>query len=367
MKIRRVLGWGAAVVTLTLLAAGLVAYWKSGNSCDDPGPLAPSHPIKAAVHCDYGSPDVVVLTAIEKPVPADSELLVRVRAASVNPLDWHSMRGTPYLARFVMGLRKPETIRLGVDFSGTVESVGRSVTRFKPGDEVFGGKTGAFAEYLTIRESGSVVLKPANLTFEQAASVPVAAITALQGLRDKGQLQPGQKVLINGASGGVGTFAVQIAKAFGAEVTGVTSTKNVALVRSIGADQIVDYTKDNFTTGGVIYDVILDNVGNHSLSAFRRVIALKGKYVMVGGPAGRWVDPMPRALGAVVMSRFVSQDMAMFIADLNQKDLAVLADLMAAGKVTPVIDRQYKLSEIAEAIRYLETGRARGKVVITVE
>ena len=367
MRLKRVIGWSAGLAALALVAVGLVGYWTSSNSCDDPSPVAPSHLIKAVVQCEYGPPEVLTLTAIEKPVPADSELLIRVRAASVNPLDWHFMRGTPYIARLVMGLRKPKTIRVGVDFSGTVESVGRSVTKFKPGDEVFGGKTGAFAEYLTMPESGSVVLKPANLSFEQAAAAGVAAVTALQGLRDVGHLEPGQKVLINGASGGVGTFAVQIAKALGAEVTGVTSTKNLELVRSIGADQVVDYTKENFTTAGVRYDVILDNVGNHSLSAFRRVANPKGRYIIVGGPAGRWIDPLPRALGAMVMSRFVSQDMAMFIADMTPKDLAVLADLMAAGKVTPVIDRQYKLVEIAEAVRYLETGRARGKVVVTVE
>ncbi|MFN0182084.1 MAG: NAD(P)-dependent alcohol dehydrogenase [Gemmatimonadales bacterium] len=321
----------------------------------------------AVTYCDYGSPDVLQLGAVEKPVPSDSQLLVRVRAAALNPLDWHYLRGTPYLARIEMGLRKPKNVRLGVDFAGTVESVGRSVTRFKPGDEVFGGRTGALAEYLTIRESGSVVLKPAHLTFEQAAAVPVAAITALQGLRDRGRLQSGQAVLINGASGGVGTFAVQIAKSFGATVTGVTSTRNVELVRSIGADHVVDYTKENFTTGTQRYDVIIDNVGNHSLSAFRRVAAPGGKYVIIGGPSGRWVDPLPRALGASLLSLFVSQELGFFVSDLNQKDLTVLGDLMAGGKVTPVIDRRYPLAEVREAIRYLETGRARGKVVITID
>ena len=367
MKLKRIIGWSAGAIALALLVTGLVAYWTSGNTCDDPTTAVPSTPMKAVVYCDYGSPDVLKLEAVEKPVPSDSQLLIRVRAASVNPLDWHYMRGTPYIGRLGMGLRKPAITRLGVDFAGTVESVGRSVTQFKPGDEVFGGRTGALAEYVTVRENGAVVLKPANLTFEEAAAVGVAAITALQGLRDEGKLQPGQKVLINGASGGVGTFAVQIAKAFGADVTGVCSTRNVDLVRSLGADQVIDYTKEDFTKSTQRYDLILDNVGNHSLSELRRVITPKGTYVMVGGPSGRWIDPLPRAFKAIVLSPFVSQDMGMFLAVLNKKDLTVLRDLMEAGKVKPVIDRRYKLSEVREAIGYLETGRARGKVVITMD
>jgi NADPH:quinone reductase-like Zn-dependent oxidoreductase len=323
--------------------------------------------MKAIVYHDYGSPDVLRLEEIEKPVPNDNQLLIRVRAASVNPLDWHTMRGTPYFMRFQAGLQKPEVTRLGVDYAGTVEAVGKSVTQFKPGDEVFGARTGAFAEYVSALEDRAVVLKPANLTFEQAASVPVAAITALQALRDKGKIQPGQKVLINGASGGVGTFAVQIAKSFGAEVTGVCSTRNVDMVRSIGADQVIDYTKEDFTKSGQRYDLILDNVGNHSLSECRHVLNPKGKYIMVGGPAGRWIDPLPRAIKAVVMSKFVSQDMDMFLAKLNKQDLTMLRDLMQAGKVRPVIDRRYSLSEVPQAIRYLEGGHARGKVVITLE
>jgi NADPH:quinone reductase-like Zn-dependent oxidoreductase len=322
--------------------------------------------MKAVVYCDYGPPDVLRIEAAEKPIPTDSQVLVRVRAASVNPLEWHYMRGAPYFARFGMGLRKPVNTRLGVDFSGVVESVGRSVTQFKPGDEVFGGRTGALAEYVTVRENGNVVLKPSNITFEQAATVPVAAITALQGLRDKGQVKPGQRVLINGASGGVGTFAVQIAKSLGANVTGVCSTRNVEMVRSIGADQVVDYTKDDFTTGAERYDVILDNVGNRSLSDIRRVLKPDGKYVMVGGPSGKWVDPLPRVLHMLVTSPFVKQDMTMFISELNKQDLTILRDLMASGKMTPVIDRRYSMTEIGPAIEYLETGRARGKVVIAV-
>jgi len=367
MKVlRRVAWWSAGAITLALLAL-LVAYWTSSNTCSDRKTAAQGNQMKAIVYCDYGSPDVLKVEDIEKPAPGDDQVLVRVRAASVNPLDWHYMRGTPYFMRLGAGLRKPKVTRLGVDFAGTVEAVGRNVNRFKPGDEVFGGRTGAFAQYVLVREDRAVALKPANLTFEQAASVGVAAITALQGLRDKGQIQPGQKVLINGASGGVGTFAVQIAKSFGADVTGVCSTRNVDMVRSIGADHVIDYTKEDFTKSAERYDLILDNVGNHSLLESRRVLNPKGKYIMVGGPAGRWIDPLPRAISALVLSRFVSQDIRLFLADLNQADLNILRDLMQAGKVTPVIDRRYRLTDVPEAIRYLEQGHARGKVVITLE
>jgi NADPH:quinone reductase-like Zn-dependent oxidoreductase len=363
--LKRVAWWSAGAISLALLAL-LIAWWRSSNTCSDRGAAPQGNLMKAIVYCDYGSPDVLRLENIEKPAPADDQILVRVRAASVNPLDWHYIRGTPYVMRMEAGLRKPKVIRLGVDFAGTVEAVGRSVKQFRPGDDVFGARTGAFAEYVSVREDRAV-LKPANLTFEQAASVPVAAVTALQGLRDKGRVQPGQKVLINGASGGVGTFAVQIAKSFGAEVTGVCSTRNVAMVRSIGADHVIDYTKEDFTEGAQRYDLILDNVGNRSLLENRRVLKPKGKYIMVGGPSGRWIDPLPRALDAFLLSRFVSQDMTMFLAELNKEDLTILRDLMQAGKVTPVIDRRYPLSEVPEAIRYLEAGHARGKVVVTVE
>jgi NADPH:quinone reductase-like Zn-dependent oxidoreductase len=304
MKLKRVLGWGAIAIAFALLIAVSVAYWTSGNTCDEPDAAAPDNPMQAIVYCDYGSPDVLKLEGVEKPTPKDDEVLVRVRAASVNPLDWHYMRGTPYLLRIEAGLRKPKIIRLGVDFAGTVEAVGKDVTQFKPGDDVFGGKTGAFAEYVSVRESRALALKPANMTFEQAAAVPIAAVTALQGLRDKGQVQPGQRVLINGASGGVGTFAVQIAKSLGANVTGVCSTRNVEMVRSIGADQVVDYTKDDYTKGGERYDVIIDNVGNHSLLDNRRVLNPKGKYVLIGGGGpndGNWIGPMAGPVKAILL------------------------------------------------------------------
>jgi NADPH:quinone reductase-like Zn-dependent oxidoreductase len=325
--------------------------------------------VKAITYHNYGPPDVLRCEGIEKPTPGDDEVLIKVRAASLNPLDWHFMRGTPYVGRISMGLRKPKATRLGVDVAGEVEAVGRNVTLFKPGDQVFGVCRGALAEYGCAPES-KLVLKPGGVTFEQAASLPVAAVTALQGLRDHERVQPGQKVLINGAAGGVGTFAVQIGKWLGAEVTGVCSTRNVEMVRSLGADYVIDYTLENFTQSVQLYDAILDNVGNHSLSEVRRVLHPKGKYVLVGGGGatdkGLLGPGLSRAVTSTVLSWFVRQDMRFFIADINAKDLTTLGDLVAAAKLTPVIDRQYKLSETDEAMRYLEQGHARGKVVITV-
>jgi NADPH:quinone reductase-like Zn-dependent oxidoreductase len=322
--------------------------------------------MKAAVYASYGPPDVVQITEVEKPVPKDNEVSIKVRAASVNPLDWHLMRGMPYLVRIMAGLRKPKDTRLGVDVAGQVESVGRNVTQFTPGDEVFGSCRGALAEYACTSES-ALVIKPNNVTFEQAAAAPLAAFTALQGLRDKGQIQSGQTVLINGATGGVGTFAVQIAKWFGADVTGVCSTRNVEIVGLIGADRVVDYTQQDFTKGTQRYDLILDCVGSQSLSACRRVLKPKGTYVAVGGPTGRWmIGFLARLTTALVLSRFVSQKLLMVPARRSKEDLIIMHDLMKAGNVTPVIDKRYRLSEVSEALRYLEQGHARGKVVITV-
>jgi len=359
---------------LLLMAVGLasLALILSHDSACGPAPALPKDAklMKAIVYRCYGPPDVLRLENIEKPSPKDNEVLVKVRAAAVNPLDWHYMRGKPYIGRVEFGLGTPKNTRLGVDFAGTVEAVGKDVKRFKPGDEVLGGKFGAFAEYVSVAEERALVLKPPILTFEEAASVPIAAITALQGLRDKGRLQPGQKVLINGASGGVGTFAVQIAKSFGAEVTGVCSTRNVEMVRSLGADHVIDYTHEDFAGSGRHYDLILDNVGNRALSDYRRVLNPKGKFVLIGGggpDVGPWIGVFITPIKALVLSQFVDQDMGMFIAKLNHEDLTILSDLMQAGKVTPVIDRRYKLSETAEAIRYLEEGHARGKVVINLE
>jgi NADPH:quinone reductase-like Zn-dependent oxidoreductase len=285
---------------------------------------------------------------IEKPTPRDDEVLIRVRAASVNPLDWR------------IKVKRP-----GRDVAGQVEAVGRNVTQFTPGDAVFGACRGAFAEYVCVRER-ALVVKPDNVTFEQVASAPVAGFTALQGLRDKGRIQAGQTVLINGAAGGVGTFAVQVAESFGANVTGVCSTKNVDLVRSIGADQVIDYTQVDFTKNEQRYDLILDCVGNHSLSAIRHVLGSKGICVVVGGPR-ELRRVLTRALKALVFSRFVSQKFPVFVARSSQEDLTIVCKLMEAGKVTPVIDKRYPLSEVPEALRYLEEGHARGKVVITVD
>lgn len=321
---------------------------------------------KAIVRDRYGPPEVLRLAEVERCVPEDDQVLVRIRAAAVNPLDSYMMRGTPYLVRVGGGLLTPKSLRLGVDLAGQVEAGGRGVTRFKPGDEVFGHRLGAFGEYACARER-SLAMKPENVTFEQAAGVAVAGTTALQALRDTGNLQRGQKVLINGASGGVGTFAVQIAKAMGAHVTGVCSTRNVELVRSLGADRVIDYTQEDFTKSGERYDVVLDMHANRALSDVRRVLLPDGKYVLVGmTEKGRWLKALLPSIEAAIYSRFVRQQMRFMLARINQDDLATLAGLMQAGKVTPVVDRRYPLREVAEAMRYVETGRARGKVVITV-
>lgn len=317
----------------------------------------------------YGSPDVLKVKEAGMPVVNDDDVLVRVRAASVNPLDCYFMRGTPYIVRAQAGLLRPKSSRLGADMAGQVEAVGKNVTKFAAGDEVFGGLggLGTLAEYISIQQDAVILAKPANLTLEQAASVPVAAFTALQALRDQGHLRAEQKVLINGAAGGVGTFAVQIAKALGAEVTGVCSTRNTEMVASIGADQVVDYTRQDFTRTGQCYDLLIDIAGNRALADCRRVLSRRGVLVGVGGPAkGRWVGPMTRPVKMAVLSPVVSQTMGFFLARQSADDLAVLRELIQAGQVTPVIDRTYPLSEVPQAIRYLEQGHARGKVVITV-
>jgi NADPH:quinone reductase-like Zn-dependent oxidoreductase len=367
---KRILKWSLLAVIVLAVAWGLFSYWTSTNDCARYA-LTPANPMKGIVYCDYGVSNLK-LQDIEKPTPADDQLLVRVHAVSVNPLDWHFIEGTPYIGRFLfgMGARKPKDTRPGVDFAGTVEAVGKNVTKYKPGDEVFGGRSGAFGQYVCVRESRAVALKPANITFEQAASVPIAAITALQAVRDKGHVQAGQKVLINGASGGVGTFAVQLAKSYGADVTGVCSTRNLDLVRSIGADHVIDYTKEDFSNKGQRYDLILDNVGTQPLSQFRRALEPKGQCVMIGGGGpndGRLIGPLARPIKAMLMSPFVNQKFGMMFAQLNHDDLAFLGELMQSGKIKPVIDRTYKLSDLPDAIRYLEQGHARGKVVLTVD
>jgi NADPH:quinone reductase-like Zn-dependent oxidoreductase len=318
--------------------------------------------MKAVIYQRYGGPEVLHWEDVAKPAPGDDEVLVRVRAAALNPLDWHMMRGEPVPLRLDMGLRRPKTGRLGVDMAGVVEAVGANVTRFQTGDAVWGACDGAFAEYVCT--AAPLAGKPENISFEQAAAVPVAGLTSLQGLRDKGRIQPGQKVLINGAGGGVGTFAVQIAKAFGAVVTAVCSTTKVELVRSLGADRVIDYTQEDFTRSGQCYDLIFDNVGTHSLFALRRALTPRGTYIMVGGPSGRWLKPLPRAAATGMMS-LLGQKLVPFMSKRSQDDLETLRDLMAAGKVTPVVGRRYPPEEIREAMRYLEEGHAQGKIVIS--
>lgn len=318
--------------------------------------------MKAIVQNEYGSPDVFELKEIDKPVVKDDDVLVRVHAAALHAGDYFTMRGMPVAVRMVVGLLKPRNNYVpGFDVAGHVEVVGKNVTQFQPGDEVFGACNGACAEYACAGED-KFVLKPAHLTFEQAAAVPTSALAALHGLRDAGKVQPGQKVLINGASGGVGMFAVQIAKAFGAEVTGVCSTRNVDMVRSIGADHVIDYTQEDFTQSGQRYDLILDNVGNHSFSDCRRALTPQGTLIPNTGHAG-----MGYVVKAFVLSAFVRQQGRPYISIPNNEDLVVLKELVESGKVRPVIDRTYPLSETPEAFRYLEEGHARGKVVITVE
>jgi NADPH:quinone reductase-like Zn-dependent oxidoreductase len=364
--VRRIFGGLAVLLALGLVALAVALSHES--PCVPVAAASGEGPrMKAWVRPCYGSADVLELTEVERPAPAAGEVLVRVHAAAINPLDWHYLTGTPYLMRLESGLGRPKSDRLGVDFAGTVAAVGPGVTRFKVGDAVFGSKWGAFAEYVVVREDRALVPKPANLSFEQAAAVPVAGVTALQGLRDKGGIRAGQKVLVNGASGGVGTFAVQIASAFGARVTGVSSSRNVELVRSLGARHVIDYTQEDFTRGEQRYDLILDNVGNHPLRQVRRVLAPGGVHVLVGGPKdNRWVGPLPNFAKAPLVSAFSSESTVVLLSSMERKDLEELRDLMEAGKVTPVIDRRYPLQQLPEAIRYLETKRARGKVIITV-
>ena len=322
--------------------------------------------MQAILFPKYGSPDVLQFTEVEKPTPNENQVLIKVHAAATNPLDWHRMRGEPFLARLGEGLLKPKNPKLGADIAGRVEAIGSNVTEFEPGDEVFGSIwAGGFAEYVCAREK-YFALKPGNLSFEEAAAAPVVAFTALQGLRDTGQIQAGQKVLVNGASGGVGTFAVQIAKFYGAEVTGVCSTRNLDMVRSIGADHVIDYTREDFTRNGQRYDLIYDVIGNRSTSDYRRALKPQGKCVIAG------FTSFSRLLEQLIVGRLTSraggkQVVFMGIAKVNKQDLLFIKELLETGKVVPVIDTSYPLSETAEALRYLEKGHARGKVIITVE
>jgi NADPH:quinone reductase-like Zn-dependent oxidoreductase len=358
-------------ITFAMVGAAVVvslAVLSRNAACGQPDALPDgATPMQAVTYRCYGSEEVLMLEAVAKPVPADDEVLVRVHAASLNPQDWHYMQGKPYVMRLFSGIGTPANPRLGADYSGTVEAVGRHVVGFQPGDDVFGSRWGAFAEYLTVRERGAVTKKPANVSFEEAAGVGVAATTALQAVRDHGQLKPGQRVLVNGASGGVGTYAIQIAKIHDAHVTGVASTRNLELLRSLGADHAIDYTQEDFTQGTARYDLIIDMVGNHPLRALRRVLEPGGAVVIVGGSKeNRWLGPITRGLMAVSYSPFVSESFSMFIAELRPEDLDYLADLLASGQMRTVIDGHYTLSEFAAAMTYLERGRSRGKNVIRV-
>lgn len=367
MKLRYKIMLGfVGLLALAVIALALVVSHE--GECVAPPVIADgAERMQAVIHRCYGPPRVLELVEIQKPAPADDEVLVRIRAAAVNPLDWHYMRGSPYLMRLASGIGAPSDVRVGVDFAGTVEAVGGNVTRFERGDEVFGGRSGAFAEYVTVRENRAIAEKPDDVSFDQAATIAIAATTALQALRDAGRLEPGQKVLINGASGGVGTHAVQIAKALGAEVTGVCSTRNVDMVRALGADRVIDYTSANYTEEDAKYDLIIDNVGNHSLSANRRVLATDGILVLVGGPKGDWIAPFIGPLKTVLYSPFVSQEFVSLLAELRQEDLEYLAKLMQDGALTPVVGSRYPLEDVADAMTVSESGRARGKIVIDIE
>jgi NADPH:quinone reductase-like Zn-dependent oxidoreductase len=367
MKLKRILKWTSIIILLALILWGFTAYWTSTNDCNRNAATL-TDAMKAVRYCEYGSPDVVKLEDVEKPVPNENQVLIKVQASSLNAFDSYVIRDS-WLGRLIFGLRKPRDTRLGQDVAGQVEAVGKNVTQFKPGDEVFGISRGALAEFACTLER-TLVAKPPNVSFEQAASLPLAGLTALQGLRE-GKIQPGQKVLINGATGGVGTFAVQIAKSLGAEVTAVCSTRNVDLVRSIGADHVIDYTKEDFTKSDQRYDVLFDNVCNHSFAERRHVLNPKGICVLAGmGGAGvKGSDALGRIASNIftarALSSFTDQKFAQYRTKSSKQDLILLADLIQTGRITPVIDRRYELGEAPEALRYLNEGHARGKIIIT--
>ena len=355
-----------AVLGVAILALAITISYTS--DCEPaPSVAAGTETMKAVVSRCYGGPEALEYLDVAKPVPGPKDVLVKVKAAAVNPLDYHYMRGSPYLMRLAAGIGRPSDTSMGVDFAGVVEAVGEEVTEYAVGDAVFGGRSGAFAEYVVVPEDRAISAKPDNVSFDEAAAIGIAAVTALQALRDDGQLQAGQKVLINGASGGVGTYAVQIAKSLGAEVHGVCSTRNVEMVLALGADHVFDYKKENYTESGNEYDLIVDMVGNLSLSANRKVLKPEGRMVLVGGPKGDWIAPLVPLVKAMTLSLFVDQEIGSMLARLSGDDLDYLAGLMADGRVTSRIDTHYPLSETGEALRYLETKRARGKVIIDVD
>lgn len=367
MKLRYKIANGL-MITLVLATTCLALVLSHSSGCESVPAVGGETTMKAIVGRCYGSPDVLEFTDIAKPVPADNEVLIKVHAASVNPLDWHYMRGAPYVVRLFSGLGAPDDPGVGVDFSGTVEAVGKNVTRYKVGDEVFGGASGAFAQYVLKEEdSHSFVHKPDNISHDQAAAVPIAGLTALQGLRDFGKLKAGEKVLINGASGGVGTFAVQIAKSLGAEVTGVCSTRNLEMVRSIGADHVIDYKKENYTQLGQQYDLILDMVGNHSISDNRKALKPEGRMVMVGGGKGNWIAPFAGSIKATLWAPFIDQEIGSMLSGFNSEDLTTLGELMVMGELNSVIGSRFELADAADAVRHSEQGHARGKIIIDID
>src|SRR5215470_10410442 len=367
MKWKRILKWSPLVLLVFFFAWFQVAYWTSTNDCGRSIPPGAER-MKAIRYCEYGSPDVLKIEEVEKPVPKEDELLVKVHAASLNFIDAGLVRG-PSVLRLMSGLRKPKFTGFGVDFAGVVEAVGSNVTEFKPGDEVFGGKRGSVAEYVCVGKD-RVALKPGNITFEQAGAVKHAGVTALQGLRT-GKIHAGQKVLINGASGGVGTFALQIAKAFDTEVTAVVSTRNVEMARKLGADHVIDYTKEDFTRREERYDLLFDNVNNHSMSERRRILKPDGICVLAGigsaGPNQGQMRRIARTFGSAFLSRFTDYKFAQYITASNQADLKFLGELIAEGKVSPFVEKTYHLTETAEALRYFNEGHARGKLVIRID
>ena len=355
-----------AILAVAVLSLGITLSY-TPECTPRPDVTAGADTMKAIISRCYGGPEMLEYVDIEKPQPGPTDVVIEIKAAAVNPLDYHNMRGSPYLMRLASGIGSPSDQSMGVDFAGVIIETGDEVTRFAVGDAVFGGRSGAFAEYIALPEDSAIALKPDNVSFEEAAAIPIAAVTALQALRDNGQLKAGEKVLLNGASGGVGTYAVQIAKALGAEVHGVCSTRNVEMVRALGADHVFDYTIENYTDSDNEYDLILDMVGNHSLSANRRVLKPQGRMVLVGGPKGNWFGPLWPPLKALMLSPFIDQEIGMILARLKGDDLEYLASLMSDGRLTSRVDTRYPLSETAEALRYLETKRARGKVIIAME
>lgn len=365
MKLRyKILNGILAVIGITIV---LIAFTLSYNSDCGPVPVAEEGAdlMRANLLLCYGPVDVIEFAEVAVPTPAADEVLVKVISASVNPLDWHFMRGSPYIMRLMSGIGAPHSAGMGVDFAGTVAAVGSNVDKFKVGDEVFGGRDGAYAEYVLVNQNHAIVLKPANVSFDQAATLPIAGVTAVQALR-VGDIKPGQKVLINGASGGVGIFAVQIAKSLGAEVTGVNSTRNIDLVRSLGADHMIDYKKTDYTDADVQYDVIIDMVGNHSPLENSRMLTPTGTLVIVGGQKGNWLGPLMGPIKALIASKFVDQTLHILLADLTSEDLSYLADLMSDGKLKAVIERSYSLSEVGAAIEHSEEGHVRGKLIVAV-